>query len=66
LKIYFEGKIALKLYGIFYFHIFKLTSEWGFKRFLWEIEIYKDKELPIERSRFSTPEEIKRYLEKPN
>lgn len=59
-----EAKRVLKPYGIFYFDTFNLTDEWGFKRFLWEVDIYKDKDKPIHRGHWSTPEEIKIYIEK--
>lgn len=64
MELYYRRKKGLKPYGIFYFDTFNLMDEWGFKRFLWEIDIYKNKEKPIHRCHLSTPEEIKRYIEK--
>jgi ubiquinone/menaquinone biosynthesis C-methylase UbiE len=59
-----ETKRVLKPYGVFYFDTFNLMDEWGFKRFEWEIDIYRRKDRPLHRGHWSTPEEIRRYLAK--
>jgi len=59
-----EAKRVLKPYGVFYFDTFNLMDEWGFKRFEWEIDIYRGKDRALHRGHWSTPEEIRRYLEK--
>jgi len=59
-----EIKRVLKPKCIAFYDAFNLNTEDGWNRFLWEYEQYKGKYRPMHRSRFTTPQEIRRYTEK--
>lgn len=45
--------------GLIFYDALNLSTEEGWKRFLWEVEHYKDRTIrPVHHSRFATPQEL--------